>query len=127
MLLEFSGQGFEFEGDEFKAMFPLSYGNEYVTVSMVMVPIGEEDILGYFNCGDVVNEVSQLMASADCDAPPSYKLTVEIFIETEGEEKVEMGTCTAAFCKEHSFVGMLQVLFMSGLVTAYRFKLGDDE
>ena len=52
---------------------------------------------------------------------------MEILIETEGQEKVEVGTCTAISCQEHAFVGMLQVIFMSGLVASYNMKPDNDD
>ena len=126
MILEFGGQKFEFEADELRAVFPLSFGDKRMVVSVLMEPLNDEDVLSHFSCGDIVNESTQLMASADCDAGPTYKLIMEIAIETEGEEGVEAGTCTAISCQEHSFIGMLQVLFMSGLVTSYRVKPDED-
>lgn len=127
MILEFGGQKFEFEADELKALFPLCYGDKRIVVSILMETLEDEEMLSHFSCGDIVNEVNQLMASADCDEPPAYKLTMEIYIEMEGEERIEAGTCTAISCQEHSFIGMLQVLFMSGLITSYKIKPDDSE
>lgn len=127
MILEFGGQKFELEANELKALFPLSYGDKRIVVSILMETLEDEEMLSHFSCGDIVNEVNQLMASADCDQSPTYKLTMEILIEVEGEEKVEAGACTAISCQEHSFIGMLQVLFMSGLITSYKIKPGEEE
>lgn len=127
MKLDINGQSFEFNEDEFAVMFPLHYRDKRLVVAATMTSIDEEEVLSHYSCGDILNELNQLMASADCDAAPTHRLTMEILIETEGEEKIEMGTCTAISCQEHAFVGMLQVLFMSGLITSYKLDTDGNE
>lgn len=124
MIIEFGGQAFKFE-KEFKVTFPLSYGSRRLSVSITITALEDEEFLSHYNCGDVINEASQLMASADCHAEPAYRLAMEILIETEGKEAKESGTCTAVSCQQHAFLTMIQVLFMSGLVTSP--KLRDDK
>ena len=128
MKLEFGGHNFEFEGDELTVMFPLSYRDKHLVVSISMTTIEDDEMLGHFSCGDIINESSRLMACADCDTSPSYKIEMEIAIVSgENNDKVEMGMCTAVSCQEHAVMEMLQVLFMSGLITAYQLKFDEDE
>jgi len=123
MILEIGGRKLDFGDDNtYKFAFPLSCGKSQLLVNTTIEVIQEDNLLSCYSCGDMLNDIGQLMASTKCTASALNKISMEVFIQREGEEHSEASACAALACQEHTFMTMMQALFVSGMVTTYRVE-----
>jgi len=96
--------------------FPLTFSNKTIMALVNFEPVGEQDLLSHYACGDTIGNLGQHIASAECPNPPIHKITLSVQLQRK-KGKPEMAQCTAVGCLEHSFIILLQTLFLTGLMT----------
>jgi hypothetical protein len=123
MILEIGGRKIDFGDDNtFKVMFPLLCGKQQLLVSTSIETIDDDDLLSSYSCGDMLNDIGQLMASTKCGEPALHKMTMDVHIQPKDKDFSEVGGCSAMACAKHTFTVMLQTLFISGIISAYRME-----
>lgn len=123
MIFEIGGRKLDFgEDNTFKFAFPLACGKSQLLINATIETVPDDDILACYSCGDMLNDIGQLMASTKCGAGALNKISMEVYIQREGEKHSEVSTCAALACQEHTFMVMMQTLFVSGMVTTYRVE-----
>jgi hypothetical protein len=123
MIFEIGGRTLDFgEDNAFKFAFPLTCGKSQLLVDTTIEKVQDDDILSCYSCGDMLNDIDQLMASTECGASALNKLTMKVYIKRDGKKHSEVGSCSALACQKHTFTVMIQTLFVSGMVTTYRVE-----
>jgi hypothetical protein len=123
MILEIGGRKIDFgDNNTFKVVFPLLCGEQQVLVSTTVEKIDDDDLLSSYSCGDMLNDIGQLMASTKCSEPSLHKITMDVHIQPKDRDFSEVSSCSAIACGQHTFTTMLQTLFISGIVSAYRME-----
>lgn len=123
MILEIGGRKLDFgDNNTFKIVFPLLCGEQQLLVSTAIEVIEDDDLLASYSCGDMLNDLGQLMATTKCGELASNKVTMDVHIQPKGRDFSEVGSCSAMACPKHTFTVMLQTLFISGITSAYRME-----
>ena len=123
MIFEIGGRTLDFGEDNiFKFAFPLTCGKSQLLVDTTIEKVQDDDILACYTCGDMLNDIGQLMASTTCGASALNKLTMEVYIQRDGKKHSEVGKSSALACQQHTFMVMMQTLFVSGMITTYRVE-----
>jgi len=105
--------------------FPLTFTNKTIMTVVSLEPVGEQDLLSHYACGDTMGNLGQHIASTQCSNPPIHKITLSVQLQRK-EGTPEMAQCTAVGCLEHSFVILLQTLFLTGLMTGLTVEASQD-
>jgi len=126
MILNLGGKLIDLGDDILKAAYPLVCGDCHLLVGTVVRPIEDDELLSGYACGDMLNGMGQLVASAQsptpCLAPAVNKITMSVHAEVKGQEGAGVSKCVSVACEEHTLVIMTQIIFISGIMAAYRME-----